>query len=368
MYEQILSQTEGPAAVISLHRPEANNAYTAQLGEELANAIMKANADDAIRAIVLTATGRHFCVGADMSAGASSFDTREGGAGAKNFGNRDKRRKSGPSFIEAMFSSNKPIITAFNGSAVGVGLTMTLPSDFMIAADTAKFGFVFARRGLPPEAGSAWFLPHLVGLRQALDWCLTGRVFLADEALKSGLLNDVVPPEALMTRALALVDEIASTTAPVSAAVARRLLWQFAAQDSPFDLLKHDGRLAMELGSSPDVAEGVTAFLEKRSPNFPCKVSTDLPTSLPILHDQSAEFDLTRREIQCLKWAALGKTDSEIANIVGIAVPTIRFHLTNAGKKLGVDGREQAVSAATDLGFVGGTESRSTKPAPTQEQ
>lgn len=125
--------------------------------------------------------------------------------------------------------------------------------------------------------------------RQALDWCLTGRIFLADEALKCGLLNDVVPPDALMTRALALVDEIASTTVPVSAAIARRLLWQFATQDSPFDLLKHDGRLAMELGSSPDVAEGVTAFLEKRPHKFPCKVSTNLPPSLPVLHDDTRE-------------------------------------------------------------------------------
>lgn len=286
MYQQIRYHIEGAAAVISLHRPEANNAYTAVLGSELADAVVAANKDDSVRAIVLTATGRHFCVGADLSAGASSFDTSKGGAGAKNFGVGRSKERSGPGFVGALYNSNKPVITAFNGAAVGVGLTMTLPSDFMIAADTAKFGFVFARRGLPPEAGSAWFLPQLVGLRQALDWCLTGRVFSASEALERGLLSEIVAPEELMPRALAIVEEIASNTAPVSIAVTRRLLWQFSAQDNPFELLKSDGRLAMELGASPDVAEGVSAFLEKRVPQFSGLVSQDLPPSLPILYGE----------------------------------------------------------------------------------
>lgn len=278
MFEQIRYEQAGAAAIVSLHRPEAHNAYTAQMGAEITRAVEQANADDAVRAIILTGAGRHFCVGADLSAGARSFDTSDGGAGAKNFGDG---RGAGAGFTGALYNSNKPIITAFNGAAVGVGLTMTLPSDFMIAADTAKFGFVFTRRGLPPEAGSAWFLPQLVGLRRALDWSLTGRVFPAREALEGGLLNAIVRPQDLMARATALVDEIAANTAPVSVAVARRLMWQFAPQAHPFELLKHDGRLAMELGSGDDVKEGVAAFLEKRAPSFPGRVSHDLPASLP---------------------------------------------------------------------------------------
>jgi len=285
MYEAIRYERTGAAAVISLHRPDAHNAYTARMGAEITEAVEAANADDGARAIILTATGRHFCVGADLSAGAGSFDTSEGGAGAKNFGNGRSSGRSGAGFTGALYNSDKPVITAFNGSAVGVGLTMALPSDFMIAAEGAKFGFVFTRRGLPPEAGSAWFLPQLVGLRQALDWCLTGRVFPAEEALRGGLLNEVVPAEDLMDRAVEMVDEIAANTAPVSVAVARRLLWQFGPQAHPFDLLQHDGRLAMELGAGADVKEGVSAFLEKRAPAFPGKVSGDLPSALPRLYD-----------------------------------------------------------------------------------
>ena len=281
MFEEIKYERRGPAGVITLYRPQANNAYTARMGRELTDAINLCSDDDDVRVIVLTAEGRHFCVGADISAGASSFDTSEGGAGAKNFGSVDGQRRDGAGFIGAMFNSRKPIIVAFNGSAVGVGLTLTLPADFRIASSDAKFGFVFARRGLPPEAGSVWFLPQLVGLRQALAWCLTGRVFPAQEALEGGLLNEVVAPDQLMARALELAHEIADNTAPVSVALTRQLLWRFGADTQPFEALRHDGRFAMELGKSDDVKEGVSAFLEKRPPAFPGKVSTDMPKGFP---------------------------------------------------------------------------------------
>jgi enoyl-CoA hydratase/carnithine racemase len=180
-----------------------------------------------------------------------------------------------------MFNSRKPIIAAFNGPAVGVGITLALPTDIKIASTSAKFGFVFARRGLTPEAASAWFLPQLVGLPQALRWCLEGRMIGPDEALRAGLVSEIVEPPDLLLRAREIALEIADNTAPVSVALTRQLLWRFASADQPFDLLKIDGPFVQALGSTPDVKEGVTAFLEKRAPAFSGRVSTDMPAGYP---------------------------------------------------------------------------------------
>ena len=277
-FEQLTVEQRDAASVITLNRPESLNAFTAQMGRDLADAINQASDDDAVRVIILTGAGRHFCAGADISDGADSFDTRSG-SGAKNFG--ETRSEDGGGFIGALFNCKKPTITAFNGAAVGVGLTMTLPTDIRISSNKAKFGFVFSRRGLPPEAGSSWFLPQLVGLPQALKWCLTGRVFEAEEALSGGLVSEVTEPDQLMPRALELASEIADNTAPVSVALTRQLLWRFGPATHPFDLLKLDGNFAKELGSTDDVKEGVAAFLEKRLPDFPGKASTDMPAGFP---------------------------------------------------------------------------------------
>lgn len=281
-FEAIRYEIDGPVATITLNRPDKLNAFTAQMGLELARAIRHADDDDAVRAVILTGEGRGFCAGADISAGAGSFDTSDGGAGSKNFGGGDPtERGDGASFVHALFNAKKPTIAAFNGPAVGVGVTLALPTDIKIASVNARFGFVFARRGLVPEAASAWFLPQLVGLTQALRWCLSGRVFGAEEALQGGLVSEVVSAEMLIARAREIAMEIAENTAPVSIALTRQLLWRFGSADQPFDLLKVDGPFAMALGGSGDVKEGVSAFLEKRPPHFPGRVSDGMPPGYP---------------------------------------------------------------------------------------
>lgn len=268
---------EAGVMIITLDRPEKLNAYTDAMGRALARAVRAAGEDDAIRAIIITGAGRAFCAGADVSAGAESFDTA--GEGAGNFG--EARRGTHDSFIHALFESKKPIIAAINGPAVGVGITLTLPCDVRIAAEGARIGFVFARRGLVPEAGSAWFLPRLVGLPQALRWCLSGRVFDAAEALAGGLVSEVVPPDQLLPRARAIAAEFSDGTAPVAIALARAMLWRLGGTAGPEDALAVDAEWNIALGGGPDVKEGVAAFLEKRAPAFPGKASTDLPPGVP---------------------------------------------------------------------------------------
>ena len=271
-------------AVITLNRPDKLNAYTATMGAELARAFDAADVDDAVRVVLVTGAGRGFCAGADMSAGAGAFDTTSA-EGSVSFGDVSKGRRQGRAggagMVGAVFECRKPSIAAFNGAAVGVGLTLTLPMDIRIAADTAKFGFVFARRGLVPEAGSAWFLPRLVGLPQALRWCLDGALFSAEEALKGGLVSEVTAPEDLLQRARAIARSIVDNTAPISVAITRQMLWRLSPEPSPWPTLKVDGALAMALGATGDVREGVSAFLEKRPPAFPGRVSSDMLAGYP---------------------------------------------------------------------------------------
>ncbi len=281
-YEQITAVNQDGVLVLTLNRPDKLNAYTAQMGRELAQAFSQANDDDSVRAIVVTGAGRGFCAGADISGGAGSFGDD---GGARLFG--DRGASAGPegrkdaSFIEAMFESRKPSIAAINGPAVGVGITLALPMDIRIASADAKFGFVFARRGLTPEAGSAWFLPRIVGLPQALRWCYSGKVFGADEALRGGLVSEVVPAEQVLERAIAIAREIADECAPVSIALTRQLLWRFTGEPTPLGLIEIDSVLNRQLGAGPDVREGVAAFFEKRKPDFPGRVSTDMPAAFP---------------------------------------------------------------------------------------
>ena len=289
-YEQITAVNHDGVLVLTLNRPDKLNAYTAQMGREISHAFTSADEDDSVRAIVVTGAGRGFCAGADISGGSGAFGDD---GGAKLFG--DRGAPAGPqgrkdaSFIEAMFNSRKPSIAAFNGAAVGVGVTLALPMDIRIASTESKFGFVFARRGLTPEAGSAWFLPRIVGLPQALRWCYSGKVFGADEALRGGLVSEVVSPEQLLPRAMELAREIADECAPVSIALTRQLLWRFTGDATPMGLVEVDSALNRQLGAGPDVREGVAAFFEKRKPRFPGKVSTDMPEAFPWWKDHKSE-------------------------------------------------------------------------------
>ena len=270
-FEAIKADLEEKILTITLDRPERLNAWTAQMGSELIEAFDQADADDDVRAIIVTGAGRGFCAGADLAAGGETFDY------SKRSVAHSEQRDNGGQFTLRIFQSTKPVIAAINGPAVGVGATMTLPMDVRMASQDARIGFVFARRGIIPEACSSWFLPRVVGISRAMEWVATGRVFPAQEGLEGGLLRSVHPPEELLGAARALAREIAENTAPVSVALARQLMWRMLGADSPWEAHRLDSRGIYVLGKAPDVAEGVSAFLEKRPPRFPMRISTDLP-------------------------------------------------------------------------------------------
>ncbi|KAB7649025.1 crotonase/enoyl-CoA hydratase family protein [Polymorphobacter fuscus] len=288
-FTQIALDIDGPIATITLDREAKLNAFTGTMMEELIAAIDITDADDAVRAVIVTGRGRAFCAGADLSAGAATFDYEKLGGGrggpVRDDGSIDYSdpavRDGGGRVTMRIFASLKPIIAAVNGPAVGIGVTMQLAMDVRMASDTARFGFVFARRGIVPEAGSSWFLSKLVGLPQALEWCMTGRVFGAEEALKGGLVRSVHAGEDLLPAARALALEIAENTAPVSVAMTRQMLWRMAGAASPWDAHRLDSRAIYARGRAGDAKEGVVSFLEKRPPVYPDKVSSDMPDFYP---------------------------------------------------------------------------------------
>src|SRR5262245_45832398 len=262
-------------ATVTLNRPDKLNAFTRVMRDELIAAFTRADDDDGVRAVIVTGAGRAFCAGADLSAGAATFDYAKRGVAD------DERRDGGGRVSLRIFSSKKPVIAAVNGPAVGVGVTMTLPMDIRIASSTARFGFVLARRGIVPEACSSWFLPKVVGLSRAAEWLYTGRVFDAAEALAGGLVSRVVPPEELLPAATALAREIADNTSAVSVALSRQMLWRMAGKDHPMEAHKVDSRAIYAMGVSADVQEGIASFKEKRKPAFGMKVSRDMPDFYP---------------------------------------------------------------------------------------
>ncbi len=257
-YEQITAENADGVLTITLNRPDRLNAWTPTMGQELIAAFDAADADDDVRAIIVTGAGRGFCAGADLQGGGATFDWRE------RQGGDAIPRDGGGQFTLRVFDCTKPVIAAINGPAVGVGATMTLPMDIRLAADDARIGFVFARRGIVPEACSSWFLPRAVGISQAMEWVATGRVFSAQEALDGGLVRSLHPKDELLDAARALATEIAENTAPVSVALARRMMWRMLGAEHPMLAHRADSRGMFYRGQSADAAEGVTSFLEKR--------------------------------------------------------------------------------------------------------
>jgi enoyl-CoA hydratase/carnithine racemase len=278
-YEQILYEVDDHVLTITLNRPDRLNAFTPTMKDELIAAFDQASADDDVRAVIVTGAGRGFCAGADLQGGGETFDYRARGV------EDEVPRDGGGQVVLRIFDCTKPVIAAINGPAVGVGATMTLPMDVRLASDQARMGFVFTRRGIVPEACSSWFLPRVVGISRAMQWAATGRVFDAAEALDGGLVRSVHAQDQLLDEARALAREIADNAAPVSVALARRLMWTMLGASHPMEAHRADSRAMLARGQSADAREGVTAFLEKRPAEFPDRVSDGMPEITPWLDE-----------------------------------------------------------------------------------
>ena len=276
-YEQIRLDVSDRIATITLNRPEQLNAFTGQMAREVIAAFDQTDNDDEVRAVIVTGAGRGFCAGADLSSGSGTFD-----AGSRTAdGDPSQIRDGGGLVTLRIFESRKPVIGAINGPAVGIGITMTLPMDIRLASTSAKMGFVFARRGIVPEACSSWFLPRVVGISQAAEWCFSGRVFPAQEAKDGGLVRSLHEPDDLIPAARALATEIAANTSAVSVAVTRQMLWRMLGADHPMAAHEVDSRAINQLGRSRDAHEGVRSFLEKRPAVFTDSATDNLPPVVP---------------------------------------------------------------------------------------
>lgn len=278
-YGDITYEVDGPIATITLDRPDRLNAFTGRMMQEMISAFDEIDADDAVRSVIVTGAGRGFCAGADLGAGGATFDAdaQSGGSAPSEMEQRD----GGGLLTLRIFECTKPVIAAINGPAVGIGATMTLPMDVRLASTQSKFGFVFARRGIVPEACSSWFLPRLVGISKAAEWCYSGRVFGPDEAVAGGLVRSLHEPDELLGAAQELAEEIAHNTSAVSVAMTRAMLWRMLGESHPMAAHEVDSPAIAYLGKANDAREGVMSFLEKRLPEFTDTVSGDMPPFYP---------------------------------------------------------------------------------------
>jgi enoyl-CoA hydratase/carnithine racemase len=281
-FETIAYDVADGIATIALNRPEKLNSFTSTMMLDLIAAFDRTDADDAVRAVIVTGTGRAFCAGADLGAGGATFDYAKRGDEVRDEARvGGVYRDGGGRVTLRIFDSLKPVIAAINGPAVGIGATMLLPMDFRLASSDARIGFVFSRRGITPEAASSWFLPRLVGISTALEWTYSGRIFPAAEAKERGLVRSVHAPDELLAAARDFARELTEHSAPVSIALTRQMMWKMLGADHPMEAHKVDSRSIQTRGASADVREGVGAFLEKRPATFPNSVSADLPEFYP---------------------------------------------------------------------------------------
>jgi enoyl-CoA hydratase/carnithine racemase len=282
-FETISYEVADAVATITLDRPEVLNALDPTMERELVQVWDLVDADDDVRAVVVTGRGRAFCAGADLSDEGAGFDVvrRARMRGTEEVGPGDIPRDSGGLISLRIFRCTKPIVAAINGAGVGFGATFTLPMDVRLASETARFGYVFSRRGVCMDGAASWFLPRVVGLSRALEWAVSGRIFDAAEALEAGLVRAVLPPDELLPAAYAMAQQMIAASSPVSVALNRQLIWQMAGAAHPMDAHRLESIYIADRGPSADAREGADSFLEKRPPNFPLKVSTDMPAAFP---------------------------------------------------------------------------------------
>jgi enoyl-CoA hydratase/carnithine racemase len=286
-FSDIAYEVEDGVALITLDRPERLNAITDVMISELIEAVERVDRDDEVRVAILTGRGRAFCAGADLSGGTQTFEQYDGGA-SEAFA-MDRHADGGGHLVLRLWRSMKPWIAAINGPAVGGGLTLTLPMDIRMASEQARMGFVFGRIGVTPEACSSWFLPRLVGVSQATEWVYSARVFDAAEAHSGGLIRSVHPDGELLGAARTLAHELSARTAPVATASARWMLWHMLCSDDPAEAHAVESEALFSLAGGPDASEGVASFLAKRAPEFPLRVSRDLPPFLAKRRDAELE-------------------------------------------------------------------------------
>ena len=282
--ETLKTEKIDKSLLITFTRPDEMNTFSGKMMVEIMETLDEAESDDSVRSVIFTGSGRAYCAGADLSQGEKTFD----------WSKRDSKVNgvaidTGGMLTLKLYDFKKPIIAAINGSAVGVGVTMTLPMDVRIASDNAKFGFVFAKRGIVPEACSSWFLPRIVGVSQSLEWMMSGEVFSAEEALKGKLIREVTSQENLVPRALEIAQKFSDKTSAVSVSLTRQMVWKMLGEKHPMSAHKIDSRGVYYLGRSNDVAEGISSFLEKRDPEFSDTVSKNMPEYYPWWKEEEFE-------------------------------------------------------------------------------
>lgn len=301
-YETIRYSVDEHIATITMNRPHRLNAFTYEMGDEMIAAFDEADGDDDVRAIIVTGESPAFCAGADLSTGVETFDMVAQTQHAGTFDPKDpKWRDRGGVLNLRIWNALKPVIAAINGASVGIGATMILPMDIRLASVEAKFAYPFSKRGIVWDGCASWFLPRVVGISTAMDWGLTGRTFPAIEAYEAGLVSRVVPAEDLMAEARERARMMAERCAPVSLALMRRMAWRMQGASHPMEAHRIESLGILEAGMGEDAKEGVMSFLEKRAPDFPMKVSSDMPDWHP-WWDKSeddyveAPLELTERE------------------------------------------------------------------------